>query len=105
MTSMGKRFVPRDETWCLPQKVLRSLIDVVIHRPVGHEPRTVTEVVRPRAQHAIELLLHLVPRRLPGHFTPRLIASGTRLPPAYSSRARAPSTFNGSSATPRSSSQ
>src|SRR2546425_622548 len=47
-----------------PQKVPRTFPDVVIDRPVGHEPCAVGEVVRPPAQYAIELVLHLAPRRL-----------------------------------------
>src|SRR5260370_14779168 len=47
-----------------PQKVTDSVPAVMIDRSVGHEPRAVAEVVRPPAQHAVELLPHLVPRRL-----------------------------------------
>src|SRR5260370_11239975 len=47
-----------------PQKVPHTVPDVMIDRSVGHEPRAVAEVVRPPAQHAVELLPHLVPRRL-----------------------------------------
>src|SRR5260370_7950622 len=47
-----------------PQKVPHTVPDVMIDRSVGHEPRAVAEIVRPPAQHAVELLPHLVPRRL-----------------------------------------
>ena len=47
-----------------PQKLLYAIVDVVIDRPVGHEPRAVGEVVRPPAHHAVKLALHLVPRPL-----------------------------------------
>ena len=48
-----------------PQKVPHTVPDVAIDRPVGHEPGTVREVVRPSAHHTVEFRLHLVPC-LPG---------------------------------------
>src|SRR5262249_1701679 len=47
-----------------PQKVPYTFVDVVIDRPVGHQPRAIGEVVRPPANNAIELVLRLIPRRL-----------------------------------------
>src|SRR5438445_271785 len=47
-----------------PLKVPHTFPDVVVDRPVGHEPCAVREVVRPPAQDAVELVLHLTPRRL-----------------------------------------
>src|SRR5713226_6748550 len=47
-----------------PQEVSHAFPDVVIDRPIPHEPTTIAEVVRPSAHHAVEILLHLVPRPL-----------------------------------------
>src|ERR671919_2892030 len=47
-----------------PQKVLGPFPDVVIDRPIRHEPRSVGEVLSPSAQHGIESRHHLFPRRL-----------------------------------------
>jgi hypothetical protein len=55
-----------------PQKVARALGDVVIHRPVGHQPGPVREVVGPTPQQAVELGHDVVPRSL---------IAGTKNPP------------------------
>src|SRR5262249_39846843 len=47
-----------------PQKVSYPFPDVVVDRPIRHEPRSVGEVLSPSAQYRIELRQHLFPRRL-----------------------------------------
>ena len=44
-----------------PQELPHRLIDVVVDRPVGQEPGAVGEVIRPPAEHAVELVPHLAP--------------------------------------------
>src|SRR2546428_10634381 len=47
-----------------PQKVAYAIVNVVVDRLVGHEPRAIGEVVRPPAHRAVELVPHLIPRAL-----------------------------------------
>jgi hypothetical protein len=49
-----------------PQKVPYPFPDVVIDRPIRHEPRSVGEVLSPPTQDRVELRHHLFPRRLVG---------------------------------------
>ncbi len=39
------------------------LVDVVIRRPVGHQPRAVAEIARPAPQQMVQPDTHLIPRR------------------------------------------
>src|SRR5450759_1793724 len=47
----------------MPEKIPHALIDVVIDRTISHQPRPVTEVVRPAPQNPVELISHLRPGR------------------------------------------
>src|SRR6266853_5167339 len=46
----------------VPQKIPDALVNVMIDRSIGHQPRSVTEVVRPSPQNSVELISHLRPR-------------------------------------------
>ena len=43
------------------QKMPHALIDVIVDRSIGRQARPVAEVVRPAAQHAVQLVAHLGP--------------------------------------------
>ena len=61
-TLSGKRLVPRDDTlWRLTRKSTNSLVDRVVDGPVSRHSRPMVEVVRPTAQHAVQLIAHLGP--------------------------------------------
>ena len=56
--------VPRPGTLCrLHEEVPHAVIDVIVDRPIGRQPRAVAEVRRPTAQQAVQLVAHLRPRR------------------------------------------
>jgi len=46
----------------MPQEVPHAFIDVIIDRSIGHQPRPVTEVVRPPMQNSVESISHVRPR-------------------------------------------
>src|SRR4029077_3007405 len=46
----------------MPQEVPHAFRDVMIDRSIGHQPRSVTEVVRPPPQNSVELISYLRPR-------------------------------------------
>ena len=45
------------------QKTTNRLVDVVVRRPVGHQPRAVAEIGCPATQQTVQPVTHLVPRR------------------------------------------
>ena len=67
-------------TWHLvppDEEVAHAVIDVVVDRPVGRQPRAVAEVRGPAAQQAVQLVAHLRPwPLLPGtRSSPTLVLS------------------------------
>src|SRR6266849_1836589 len=61
----------------VPQEIPHALVDVMIDRSIGHQPRPVAKVVRPPPQNAIEAVAYLrprcdvVPHQQVAHFLPQ----------------------------------
>ena len=46
-----------------PQESANRLVDIVVRRPVGHQPRAVAKVVGPASQEMVQPVAHFLPWR------------------------------------------